>query len=379
MPTHTDIQEIQPIDTRFAINLSTKTPPTKHTEQQHRQALQQKDQDSKTQDSIQSTAMLHPILEDTEIKCPHNGVVKLKSNKGKPFKSKGIPLVLESDLLYSSIIGCTNNIAGVPTPCASVSVILPSARGLKKFNDDYPIMQDLVSSGVMSDKGFPLICTPKPNSYKINAPSPTHTKNRDKVALKAQIEFHKPTLRLHYKEHKSQQDNLPITQFYLFDNLKEQTSPFENLILDYQSDARNISDKDLEKELLQSYSNKEYQHKQINLQFGIHQIHLVFIIPQYLPKLFKEPYKDYEHKDYGIGQYKPLLNYSKDIKEYRESTHSKDTSLQSISITHTRVFLSPFKANKLHFTFALGLDDYLDKDNTTELKIIIGGVYDEGE
>ncbi|WP_220708422.1 hypothetical protein, partial [Helicobacter cinaedi] len=56
-----------------------------------------------------------------------------------------------------------------------------------------------------------------------------------------------------------------------------------------------------------------------------------------------------------------------------------DTSLQSISITHTRVFLSPFKANKLHFTFALGLDDYLDKDNTTELKIIIGGVYDEGE
>lgn len=103
MPTHTDIQEIQPIDTRFAINLSTKTPPTKHTEQQHRQALQQKDQDS-----IQSTAMLHPILEDTEIKCPHNGVVKLKANKGKPFTSKGIPLVLESDLLNAQILGYTN-------------------------------------------------------------------------------------------------------------------------------------------------------------------------------------------------------------------------------------------------------------------------------
>ena len=53
--------------------------------------------------------MLHPILEDNEIKCPHNGVVKLKSNKGKPFTSKGIPLVLESDLLHSSIIGCANN------------------------------------------------------------------------------------------------------------------------------------------------------------------------------------------------------------------------------------------------------------------------------
>ena len=210
MPTHTDIQEIQPIDTRFAINLSTKTPPTKHTEQQHRQALQQKDQDSKTQDSIQSTAMLHPILEDTEIKCPHNGVVKLKSNKGKPFKSKGIPLVLESDLLYSSIIGCTNNIAGVPTPCASVSVILPSARGLKKFNDDYPIMQDLVSSGVMSDKGFPLICTPKENTFRINSPNPSNANTQSKEALLATIKLTKPLLRLYYKINTKQKDNLPI-------------------------------------------------------------------------------------------------------------------------------------------------------------------------
>ncbi|TLD79725.1 hypothetical protein LS81_010375, partial [Helicobacter trogontum] len=32
--------------------------------------------------SLTSTAMLHPILEDNELKCPHNGVVKLKSNKG---------------------------------------------------------------------------------------------------------------------------------------------------------------------------------------------------------------------------------------------------------------------------------------------------------
>ena len=174
MPINENIQEIQPIeikpiDTRFTINLSTQTPPTKHTELQHRQALQQKQesiqQESKTKDSIQSTAMLHPILEDNEVKCPHNGVVKLKSNRGKSFTSKGIPLVLESDLLNSSIIGCANPILS-GGPCTSVAVILPSSRGLKKFNDDYPIMQDLVSSGVLSDKGFPLICTPKENTFK---------------------------------------------------------------------------------------------------------------------------------------------------------------------------------------------------------------------
>ena len=55
-----------------------------------------------------SIAMLHPILEDNEIKCPHNGVVQLKSNKGKSITDKNIPFILESDLLYSSIIGCPN-------------------------------------------------------------------------------------------------------------------------------------------------------------------------------------------------------------------------------------------------------------------------------
>ena len=128
-------------------------------EKEKAQREQQKQQDSQTQDSSliaqndksQSTSMLHPILEDNEIKCPHNGVVKLKANRGKSFTSKGIPMVLESDLLNAPIIGCTNPLLS-GGPCTSVAVILPSARGLKKFNDDYPIMQDLVSSGCLSDK-----------------------------------------------------------------------------------------------------------------------------------------------------------------------------------------------------------------------------------
>ena len=56
-------------------------------------ALVSNDRDSQTQDSSltasndksQSTSMLPPILEDNEIKCPHNEVVQLKSNKGKTF------------------------------------------------------------------------------------------------------------------------------------------------------------------------------------------------------------------------------------------------------------------------------------------------------
>ena len=93
--------------------------------------IKQKDQDSKTQDSIQSTALLHPILEDNEIKCPHNGVVQLKSNRGKPFTSKGIPMVLESDLLNASIIGCANNILALDSKTFSTNqYIIPKNKAI---------------------------------------------------------------------------------------------------------------------------------------------------------------------------------------------------------------------------------------------------------
>ncbi|WP_199768800.1 hypothetical protein [Helicobacter trogontum] len=96
------------IDSSLNIKLECNSKESKEILEKEQTQREQKGQESKIQDS-QSTAMLHPILEDDEIKCPHNGVVKLKANRGKLFTSKGIPMVLESDLLHSSIIGCANN------------------------------------------------------------------------------------------------------------------------------------------------------------------------------------------------------------------------------------------------------------------------------
>ena len=191
-------------------------------------------QKSRNDDMI-STAMLHPVLEDNEIKCPHGGVVKLKSNKGKPFKSKDVPMILESDLLNSQIIGCTNNILGVPTPCTQVSVILPSARALKKYNDDYPIMQDLVSSGCLSDKGFPLIATPKPNTFKINSPSPSSAKEVNKESKETNIDISIPLCKIitsfkdldefyltpTYYENRDSKDRLISSQSNFYDTYKQ--------------------------------------------------------------------------------------------------------------------------------------------------------------
>ncbi|MDD7296522.1 MAG: hypothetical protein PUG77_04450 [Helicobacter bilis] len=98
------------IDSSLNIKLEYNSKESKAIVEKEQTQREQTQRDSNSIDSLTSTAMLHPILEDDEIKCPHNGVVKLKSNKGKPFKSKGIPLVLESDLLNASIIGCANTI-----------------------------------------------------------------------------------------------------------------------------------------------------------------------------------------------------------------------------------------------------------------------------
>ncbi|GAB0173928.1 hypothetical protein NHP164001_19500 [Helicobacter trogontum] len=97
------------LDSSLNIKLECNSKESKAILEREQTQREQTQKESTPIDSTTNTAMLHPILEDDEIKCPHNGVVKLKSNKGKPFTSKGIPMVLESDLLHSSIIGCANN------------------------------------------------------------------------------------------------------------------------------------------------------------------------------------------------------------------------------------------------------------------------------
>ena len=358
------------LDSSLNIKLECNSSESKEIQEKEKtQREQQKQQESNTKDSIQSTAMLHPILEDDEIKCPHNGVVKLKSNKGKPFTSKGIPMVLESDLLNASIIGCTNPILS-GGPCTSVSVILPSARGLKKFNDDYPIMQDLVASGCLTDKGFPLTCTPKENTFRINSPNPSNANTQSKEALLATIKLTKPLLRLYYKEHTKQIDNIPVHRCKINDILQESDTPFGLLELDIHKDSKDLQDTDLQAHLQASYP-KDYEFKEIDVTIGIHRLALVFIIRQTIPKVYKQAYKEYEYKEYGVGIYKQLLEYSKDIQHNKESMENQENSLQSIVITHTRVFLAPYGAKKLSFEFANGLDSIIEeKEGVLKIHLI---------
>ncbi len=237
-------------------------------------------------------------------------------------------------------------------------------------------MQDLVSSGVFSDKGVPLVCTPKANSYKINAPSPSNASTQDKESLAPHIQFTKPTLRLHYKIYPSQKDNLPIYRIKLNDSIIESNNdtPLDALHIDIAKDTQaleaetlndNSLDSNLQDILSKIYSSlkqtyaKDYLYQYLSLQLDSNALILILLTLQTIPKVYKEPYKNYEHKDYGIGNYYYLYNYCThtmlDIKDYTQVGLDSYPSNATILTLHT-----PYKTQRLEIELANGLDSIIE-------------------
>ena len=104
------------LDSSLNIKLECNSSESQAIQEKEKAQREQRDKDSQTQDSSltaqndksQSSALLHPILEDNEIKCPHNGVVRLKANKGNSFTSKGIPLASKDISFISKWIPFTS-------------------------------------------------------------------------------------------------------------------------------------------------------------------------------------------------------------------------------------------------------------------------------
>ena len=321
------------LDSSLNITLECNSSESKAILEKEKAQRKQQKQDSQTKDSTsQSTSMLHPILEDDEIKCPHNGVVKLKSNKGKPFKSKGIPLVLESDLLNASIIGCANPpLSG--GPCTMVATILPNARGLKKFNDDYPIMQDLVSSGVLSDKGFPLTCTPKENTFRINSPNPSNANTQSKEALSSQIDITIPSLTLitpyrdlekyyftpsTYENRESKEQYISSqTGFYTPNDTLEIILPPLSKNTDYARLDSNPTLTPILQDISKIYNPIFFSYRILTLRIAYTIYEYLLIIPKTIPKFITKLLKEQREKEelgYGYGRFIDLQReYIRDI------------------------------------------------------------------
>lgn len=324
-----------------------------------------KEQKTTQVDKKQSIAKLHALLENQNLECIHGGKVILKSNKGKSFKSDGIPIMLESDLLNSSIVACPHTIANVSYPCTKV-VDIKGSLSQKKVNGEYAILQELISA-CKTDKGFALKVSFTPTKFKFD--HSFDPKEGLGEQSKNQIELKEPIIRLHYKSDRFQKDNLPIYNLLINNEKKEQNKALNEFNIDLK-DLKDIEDINILNQFKQDFS-KDYEFKELNLSFDTNLIKLYFIIPKNIAKVYKSAYKEFENKDLGVGYFTQLHEYDKIIKNALED--NKELNEYHFS------FLAPAKMQNLKLQIAQGLDEILeDEDRKQELYVckfvVVNGV-----
>lgn len=319
-----------------------------------------KEQKTTQVDKKQSIAKLHALLENQNLECIHGGKVILKSNKGKTFKDDGVPIMLESDLLNSSIVACPNTIAGVSVPCTKV-VNVKGSLSQKKVNHEYVILQELISA-CKTDKGFALKVSFTPTKFKFD--HSFDPKEGLGEQSKNQIELKEPIIRLHYKSDRFQKDNLPIYNLLINNEKKEQNKALNEFNIDLKDlkDLKDIEDINILNQFKQDFS-KDYEFKELNLSFDTNLIKLYFIIPKNIAKVYKSAYKEFENKDLGVGYFTQLHEYDKIIKNALED--NKELNEYHFS------FLAPAKMQKIDFEIAKGLDEWLDNENVCCFNVYI--------
>ncbi|EPX7661053.1 hypothetical protein ACW2HU_001399 [Campylobacter jejuni] len=321
-----------------------------------------KEQKTTQVDKKQAIAKLHALLENQNLECIHGGKVILKSNKGKTFKDDGVPIMLESDLLNSSIVACPNTIAGVSVPCTKV-VNVKGSLSQKKVNNEYVILQELISA-CKTDKGFALKVSFTPTKFKFD--HSFDPKEGLGEQSKNQIELKEPIIRLHYKSDRFQKDNLLIYNLLINNEKKEQ----DKALNEFNIDLKDIEDINILNQFKQDFS-KDYEFKELNLSFDTNLIKLYFIIPKNIAKAYKSAYKEFENKDLGAGYFTQLHEYDKIIKNALED--NKELNEYHFS------FLAPAKMQNLKLQIAQGLDEILeDEDRKQELYVckfvVVNGV-----
>ncbi|WP_129545431.1 hypothetical protein [Campylobacter jejuni] len=327
-----------------------------------------KEQKTTQVDKKQAIAKLHALLENQNLECIHGGKVILKSNKGKTFKDDGVPIMLESDLLNSSIVACPNTIAGVSVPCTKV-VNVKGSLSQKKVNNEYVILQELISA-CKTDKGFALKVSFTPTKFKFD--HSFDPKEGLGEQSKNQIELKEPIIRLHYKSDRFQKDNLLIYNLLINNEKKEQDKALNEFNIDLKDlkDLKDIEDINILNQFKQDFS-KDYEFKELNLSFDTNLIKLYFIIPKNIAKVYKSAYKEFENKDLGVGYFTQLHEYDKIIKNSLED--NKELNEYHFS------FLAPAKMQNLKLQIAQGLDEILeDEDRKQELYVckfvVVNGV-----
>ncbi|MCE3047834.1 hypothetical protein LW138_07095, partial [Helicobacter sp. faydin-H17] len=246
-------------------------------------------------------------------------------------------------------------------PCTQVVLIPPLALSQKKFNGEGVPLQEYASM-IQTDKGTPLVCTPKPNQFELFQPAIVQGEGGDIQEIASRVVLEKPRLRLHLKDSPFQRDNIPL--YHLFNDGKEieQEEALRAIELKLKEISHPIG------EILKQEYDKHYEIKEAKARIGFSTLRLVFIIPTKIPKIFKNALEEYKDKDYGIGSFKLLNHYSSNLEQ--------DEGI----IEHLRVLIAPAQLQKIDLEFALGLDSKLSHvGNVCDFEVIMGGSDEERE
>ena len=145
-------------------------------------------------------------------------------------------------------------------------------------------------------------------------------------------------------------------QFYMTFIESHNDAPLDSLSIDIAKDTKILDDtqsldSNLQDILSTLYANlkdtytKHYAYHYLSLQLDSNALILILLIPQSIPKVYKELYKDYTYKDYGIGKYHCLYNSCThimlDIQDYTQIGLESNPSNATILTLHT-----PYKTQR---------------------------------
>ncbi|WP_235688917.1 hypothetical protein [Campylobacter coli] len=272
-------------------------------------------------DKKQSIAKLHALLENQNLECIHGGKVILKSNKGKSFKSDGIPIMLESDLLNSSIVACPNTIANVSSPCTKV-VNVKGSLSQKKVNGEFVILQELISA-CTTDKGFALKVSFTPSKFKFDH-SFDPKEGLGGESRESGLNLESPHLNIitPYRN---------LKEFYFstntYENVKDEFVTYksnEEIIITFPSikkgqDCENLESniylKELIEKLQKDYSVDLFSFRIFTLKIAYCVFEYIFIIPKTIPSFVLKHLKQNRRKEdilFGYGEFFNLeKNYAR--------------------------------------------------------------------
>ncbi|WP_348518128.1 hypothetical protein [Campylobacter sp. CCS1377] len=269
----------------------------------------------------QSIAKLHALLENQNLECIHGGKVILKSSKGKTFKDGGVPIMLESDLLNSSITGCPHTIANVSVPCTKV-VNVKGSLSQKKVNREYAILQELISACI-TDKGFPLKVSFVPTKFKFDH-SFDPKEGLGSEGKESGLNLEIPHLNIitpyrNLKEfyfstntYENAKDDFVI--YKSNEEIKITFSPIKKG-QDYENLESNIYLKELIENLQKDYSADLFSFRIFTLKIAYCVFEYIFIIPKTIPNFVLKHLKQNRQKEdisFGYGEFFNLeKNYAR--------------------------------------------------------------------